>query len=70
MNGTMNRCLKRWWKQLNSTILADTPIDVRATSIYSCRHTFATRPEPTVAGRRKNSFALAFYGWKNAVFWL
>ncbi|MGM9708595.1 MAG: phage integrase SAM-like domain-containing protein [Prevotella sp.] len=42
MNGTMNRCLKRWWKQLNSTILADTPIDVRATSFYSCRHTFAT----------------------------
>ena len=42
LNGTVNRCLKRWWTQLNGSVLQDCPIDIKNTSYYSCRHTFAT----------------------------
>ena len=42
LNGTVNRNLKIWWRQLNNSVLRECPIDIASTSYYSCRHTFAT----------------------------
>lgn len=42
MSCDMSRKLKQWWNMLNDTSLKNTPIDLKNTSYYSCRHTFAT----------------------------
>lgn len=38
----LSRKLKQWWRKLNKTRLKRHPIDIKSTSYYSCRHTFAT----------------------------
>ena len=42
LNCNLSRKLKQWWRKLNQTKLQRNPIDIKATSYYSCRHTFAT----------------------------
>lgn len=42
LNCNLSRKLKQWWRKLNKTKLQRNPIDIKATSYYSCRHTFAT----------------------------
>lgn len=42
LNCDLSRKLKQWWRHLNKTQLNRYPIDIKTTSYYSCRHTFAT----------------------------
>ena len=42
LNCDLSRKLKQWWRKLNNTQLKRYPIDIKNTSYYSCRHTFAT----------------------------
>lgn len=42
LNCDLSRKLKQWWRRLNKTQLKRNPIDLKTTSYYSCRHTFAT----------------------------
>ena len=42
LNCDLSRKLKQWWRKLNKTQLKRYPIDIKNTSYYSCRHTFAT----------------------------
>lgn len=42
INGTVNRHLKKWWSMLNGSGLESIPVNIKTTSYYSCRHTFAT----------------------------
>lgn len=42
LNCDLSRKLKQWWRQLNKCQLRRNPIDIKSTSYYSCRHTFAT----------------------------
>lgn len=42
LNCNLSRKLKQWWRKLNQTKLKRNPIDIKTTSYYSCRHTFAT----------------------------
>lgn len=42
LNCDLSRKLKQWWRRLNKSELKRYPIDLKNTSYYSCRHTFAT----------------------------
>lgn len=42
INCDLSRKLKQWWRNLNKSQLRRHPIDIKTTSYYSCRHTFAT----------------------------